>query len=68
MSCCVPTKPNLKYIAQPSVCLVYCAQQHDCVRINHAYTSVLITPGVAAPSRTQELTFLSLLLYPINHP
>lgn len=39
-----------------------------CVCINHAYTSVLITPNVAAPSKTQEMTFLSLFLYTINHP
>lgn len=48
-------------------CLVYRAQR-QCVRINHAYTSVLITPNVAAPSKTQEMTFLSLFLYTINHP
>lgn len=30
--------------------------------INHAYTSVLITPYVAAPTPTQKLTFLSLFL------
>lgn len=28
------------------------------VRINHSYTSILITPNVAAPSKTREMTFL----------
>ncbi len=56
-----------KPIAQPSGCLIYRGQRH-CARINHAYTSVLITPKVAAPSKTQEMTFLSLFLYAINHP
>lgn len=60
-------KYNSKSITQPSGCLVYRAQRQY-VRINHAYTSVLITPNVAAPSKTQEMTFLSLFLYAINHP
>lgn len=55
-----------KSIAQPSGCFIYRGQL-QCVRINHAYTSVLITPKVAAPSKTQEMTFLSLFLYTINH-
>lgn len=46
---------------------VHCAQR-QCVRINNAYTSVLITPNVAAPSKTQQMTFLSLFLCTINHP
>lgn len=65
VSCSI--RRNSNSIAQPSGCLVYCAQR-QCVRINHAYTSVLITPNVAAPSKTQEMTFLSLFLYTINHP
>lgn len=54
-------------MAQPSGCVVYRAERRR-ARINHAYTSILITPNVAAPSKTQEMTFLSLFLYAINHP
>lgn len=41
--------------------LVYC-WECPCVLINHAYTSILITPYVAALSWTQKLTFLFLFL------
>lgn len=58
---------EIQSVAKPSSCIVYCAHR-QCVCINHAYTSILITPNVAAPSKTQEMTFLSLFLHTINHP